>query len=30
MGNMQGAVLGKRHSKVVEHGIETLSVFREV
>lgn len=27
MGNMQGAVLGKKHSKVIEYGIEILSVF---
>lgn len=26
---MQGAVLGKRYSKVVEHGIEILSVFSQ-
>lgn len=24
---MQGAVLGKKHSKVIEYGIEILSVF---
>lgn len=29
IGNMQGAVLGKRYSKVVEHGIEILSVFSQ-